>query len=54
MVVYRHDISVLGKNKEEHDVITSACYFKDFWTPIEYRKMYTVRSTAMAFKVYHC
>lgn len=27
--VYRDDISVYGKHKEGHDVITSECYLKD-------------------------
>jgi len=52
--VYRDDISVYEKHKEEHDIITSGRYLKGFWTPTEYRKTYTVRSTAVAFKVYHC
>lgn len=52
--VYRDDISVYGKHKKGHDVITPGRYLKGSRTPSEYRKTYTVRSTAVAFKVYHC
>lgn len=51
--VYRGDISVYGKDKEGHDVITSGHYLTGSWTPTECRRTYTVRSMAVAFMVYH-
>lgn len=51
--VYRDDISFYGKDKEGYDVITSGRFLTGFWSPTKYRRMYTVRSMAVAFKVYH-
>lgn len=41
MEVYRDDISVYGKHKEGHDVITPGRYLKGSWTPTECRKTYS-------------